>query len=141
MNRKERRALFSEAKREQHSFIKKQQLPAMLTRIPEDEFPSHLPGSKTPVKAWRSNRYMVQMYEEGNRYFPVLIRLSICRVRLNSEGRWKDGLTWDELQAIKSEIGFGEWYGVEVFPADKDVVNVANFRHLWLLPSPLPIGF
>ena len=30
---------------------------------------------------------------------------------------------------------------VEVFPADDQVVNVANMRHLWVLPEPLPFAW
>lgn len=29
----------------------------------------------------------------------------------------------------------------EVFPAESDVVNVANMRHLWLLREPPPFGW
>ncbi len=54
-------------------------------------------------------------------------RLSIRR----ADGR--EGVTWDELMAVKAEIGLAERWAVEVYPPDADVVNVANMRHLWLL--------
>lgn len=31
--------------------------------------------------------------------------------------------------------GLADSWAVEVFPADADVVNVANMRHLWILPD------
>lgn len=54
---------------------------------------------------------------------------------------WADGLTWDELQAIKRDVGFGDWYGFEIYPPDQQVVNAANIRHLWISPEPFGIGW
>ena len=42
---------------------------------------------------------------------------------------------------VKREIGFGDWYALEIFPRDGDIVNVANMRHLWMLATPLSIGW
>lgn len=117
---------------------KRLSLSETLTPIPPEEFP---PTTPLPSKAWCSRKYLVQLYSEENAQYPGMMRMSVCRTTRNSQGGWKDGLTWDELQAIKREIGFGDWYAVEVYPPDQDVVNVANFRHLWLLPVPLSIGF
>lgn len=133
MNRKERRA----TQKEQHSFVKAQALPEHLTPVLPDEFPVMKP---LPLKVWRSRKYLVQLWDEPSED-QRMMRLSICRVKQNVNGRWQDGLTWDELQVIKREVGFGDWYAVEIYPRDEDVVNVANFRHLWLLPVPLPIGW
>ncbi len=63
-------------------------------------------------------------------------RFGATKAEIGSNGRWKDKITWDELQRIKSEIGRGEQWAVELFPADSQVVNVANMRHLWLLTKP-----
>lgn len=132
MNRKERKALL----REQHQLAS--QLPEHLTPIPMSEFP---PMSLLPIKAWRSKKYMVQLWDEPNPLYPALKRLSVSRVRLAKNGHWQDQLTWDELQSIKREVGFGNWYAIEIYPRDVDIVNVANFRHLWLLEKPLHIGW
>lgn len=131
MNRKARRT----QQALQHAHVSS--LPEALTPVPREEWPLLFP---MPTGIWRSRRYMAQLYDESGA-FKVLKRLSICRVRLSKNGRWEDGLTWDELQAIKRELGFGDWYGIEVYPRDQDVINVANFRHLWLLPEPLPVGW
>jgi hypothetical protein len=32
----------------------------------------------------------------------------------------------------------GDKDAVEIYPADKDIVNVANMRHLIVLPAPFP---
>ncbi len=50
-------------------------------------------------------------------------------------------LVWDELQRIKSECGYGNTDAIEIYPADDDVVNVANMRHLWILDSRIPFAW
>lgn len=132
MSRTERR----QYQKAQRKFAKG--LPEKLTEVPREEFPD---VPQLPAKAWRSRHYVVQLWQEGNQALPSLLRLSISRSTMKASLEWEDGLTWDELQAIKRELGFGNWYGVEVYPVDSDVINVSNMRHLWLLPAPLPIGW
>lgn len=48
-------------------------------------------------------------------------------------GEWADGISWDELMRIKSEVGYKDSWAVEVYPSDSHVINVANMRHLFLL--------
>lgn len=78
-------------------------------------------------RVWRSCDYLVQLYDEGD-----WLRLSICRALLRADGRWVDGLSWDDLMAVKRGVGFGDRFAVEVYPRDENVVNVANMRHLWI---------
>ena len=42
-------------------------------------------------------------------------------------------LNWEQLQAIKTFTWGRNVRAVEVYPADDDVVNNANIRHLWRL--------
>lgn len=79
------------------------------------------------IEVWRSRRFLVQVFRESF----GLLRLSINRAEVKGS-RWEDGITWDELQQIKREIGRGDFDAVEIFPRDQDVVNVANMRHLWV---------
>jgi hypothetical protein len=44
----------------------------------------------------------------------------------------QDGISWDHLQAIKNALGYGEYDAVEVYPRQQDIVNLGNFRHLWI---------
>ena len=104
-----------------------------LIELPRDQWQPNMQKSKVK-EAWRSNRYLVQIYHENG----DIERLSICRTRLNSEGHYEDNISWDDLQRLKSECGRGDKMAVEVFPADSDIVNVANMRHLWVLPENLP---
>lgn len=89
-----------------------------------------------PVAVWQSKKYLVQVYNEGN----GIVRLSINRTS-RYKGQWNDKMTWDELQDIKRKVGYGDAFAVEVYPKDADIINVANLRHLWVLPFALPFAW
>lgn len=104
------------------------QWPARLTRVPEKQYDTSRPPGLIDV--WRSRTHLVQIYRA-----PQGHRLSILRSALTPGGhRWQDGMTWDELQRLKSECGYGDRWAVEIYPPDVHVVDVANIRHLWVLP-------
>lgn len=42
-------------------------------------------------------------------------------------------ITWDQLQAIKNVIWGDDARAIEVYPAENDVVNSLQCRHLWRL--------
>lgn len=113
-------------------------LPSILAEVPRREWPEKLPQGLTNV--WRSRHFLVQEYaaehQDGYR------RLSICRSSLDTDSvRWKENITWDELQQLKRECGYGAIDAVEVFPADRDIINVANMRHLFLMECPLSFAW
>lgn len=90
------------------------------------------------VELWRSARFLVQVYrpEKGAQ------RISVNRTAIDTvTGRWLDGISWEDLQRIKREIGRGELDAVEIYPPDTDMVNVANMRHLWILEYSLPYAW
>lgn len=103
--------------------------PETLREVPRTEWPAFDPGNITRV--WRSRRFLVQQHEKPG----DPIRLSITTTTLRGDGRWEDGITWDEIQQIKREIGYGDRYFCELFPDDRDLVNVANVRHVWMLDA------
>ncbi|OGT54680.1 MAG: hypothetical protein A3E01_10030 [Gammaproteobacteria bacterium RIFCSPHIGHO2_12_FULL_63_22] len=123
--REERRALEAENKR----------WPANLVRVPEEALDrrSIIPRDHQPDEVWRSRDFLVQVFNEK----AGVVRLSVIRT-CHDGNQWADGITWDELQRLKMECGRGDKEAVEVFPRDRDVVNVSNIRHLWVLPEPLP---
>ena len=109
--------------------------PATLRRVPEDQWiETQRPGEMPRMAVWRSRTFLVQGYQGEH----GIIRLSVSRNEIDRAGAWTEGITWDDLQRIKREAGYGDWNAVEVYPADSDVVNVANMRHLWILPEALP---
>lgn len=101
-----------------------------LQQLPDSQWPQYRPANLKEV--WRSRGFLVMVYAADN----GIERLSIIRSQFTNSDNWKDGITWDELQHLKHECGRGDKFAVEVYPADSDVVNVANMRHLWVLPEP-----
>lgn len=98
-----------------------------MVELGREEFPrpySHV----GPQRAWRSRDFFAALYEAD-----CIGRLSINRTRILRNGRWDDGISWDEIQRIKAECGFADYWAVEVYPAQDCVVNVASMRHLFLL--------
>lgn len=107
--------------------------PAVLEQIPKNEWPYLREGL---AEVWRSRFFLVQVYQEAS----SIVRISVNRAAL-VYGDWADGISWEELMQVKREIGRGQLDAVEVYPADRDIVNVANMRHLWLLPEPLTFAW
>ncbi|WP_051566706.1 hypothetical protein [Herminiimonas sp. CN] len=107
--------------------------PLVLARLPEHEWPAH--QDQKLAEVWLSRHFLVQVFNEAN----DIVRLSVSRVSVQAgTGQWADGITWDELQQVKRECGRANLDAVEIYPADGDVVNVANMRHLWVMPAALP---
>lgn len=124
--------------RNDRRLLKKQSAkwPDVMTEIPVADWPTQHTDRKF-FKAWRSNRYLAQAFHEKE----GVIRLSVNKTVLLSNNKWDDGLSWDELQAIKRQCGYGQLLAVEIYPKDVDVINVANMRHLWILPNGLNFGW
>lgn len=136
LNRHDRKAAAAYAKAEA---LKR---PECMTEIPKDRWPpSYRLDPKAPVKVWESRKYLAQLYDVGAHEGRTGMRLSVCRVTLLDNGMWEENLSWDELMQVKREIGCADMYAVEVYPRDEDIVNVANMRHLWILSTPLTIGW
>jgi len=106
-----------------------------MVEVPRDKWPQS--ALEKLHQVWRSNSFMAQVVVEANGIY----RVSVNRTAIGEDMRWIDGITWEELQGIKGEIGFGDKMAVEVYPSDSEVVNVANMRHLWVLPEPLPFAW
>ena len=118
-NRAQRRALAADNRKQ----------PTCLRLIPRSEWPLTA-NPRGLSEAWRSREFLVQIFSHE-----VAERLSVCRTELSGE-RWKDGISWDDLQRLKRECGRGDKCAVEIFPPDSEVVNVANMRHLWITEAP-----
>ncbi len=108
-----------------------------LQEIPEIDWPFvAVEFTARPLRVWCSRMFTAQLFDDGGRE-----RLSISVARVNERGGFQDGLTWDELQQLKCEAGFGERWAIEVYPPDSRIVNVSNIRHLWLLDSTPAVGW
>lgn len=105
--------------------------PGIFTEIPESRWPASfkLFEGMPLSNVYRSRDFLVQVFKGE------FTRLSICRTSLNESGHFEDGISWEELQGVKTAIGYGDCDAVEAYPKNSDVVNVANFRHLWIVPA------
>ncbi len=107
----------------------------ILTEVGQSLWPIHYSFSNI-INVFRSKTFLVQIFKEEN-----ATRLSICRTSIDKGGNWKADIKWEELQEIKRQIGFDDKLAVEIYPKDRDIVNVANMRHLWVLDSAFDIGW
>ena len=112
-------------------------LPVTLQEVPRDQWPDSQARNPLLVRVLRSRGFLVQVFSEDG---PAELRLSILRTTLDGD-RWQDGISWEELQRLKAEAGYGGRDAVEVYPADRDVVNVANIRHLWVMREPVAFAW
>jgi len=108
-----------------------------LEQVPREKWPLGIfPERERYIvdAVWRSCDFLVQVIKQDDGH----IRLSINRTQIDDSGHFKDNITWDELQHIKNSCGFKTQAAVEIFPPASKTVNVANMRHLWVLPEPPP---
>ena len=73
------------------------------------------------VCVWQSRKHFAALFDEQDAF-----RLDICRTDMS------DGMTWDELQAVKNDCGYETMDAVEYYPAQSDVINTGNIRHLYI---------
>lgn len=110
--------------------------PRELQLVPREDWPL-VPNEPGLQRVWRSREFVVQEFAAPA---PALVRLSVSRTSMTPTG-WAQGISWDELQAIKAQCGYPDRDAVEVYPREADVVNVANLRHLWVLREPLAFAW
>lgn len=110
--------------------------PDHLVKVPQETWPLATPPRL--IEVWRSAGFLVQVFQENGVTRISINRAKIGRFKNVNEFEWDDDISWDELQSLKAQCGFGHMCAVEIFPRDEDVVNVANMRHLWVLEEILP---
>ena len=104
-----------------------------MREIPRYEWPVDNDDDNV-IKVFIGRGFLVQIRQHGD-----CLRLSINKIKhWFDEGKpvWEDGITWDDLQAIKNDCGYADRWLCEYYPAEDEVVNVANIRHLWLMDKP-----
>ena len=88
-------------------------------------------SKQIPLGAWKSRQFLAVLYLEPGGFK----RLTVNKVTKNNRGEWEDGITWDALQEIKSQIGLGDAWGLEVYPAEKELVHDSNMRHIFIFET------
>lgn len=106
--------------------------------VPRSEWSDEMQDSQALTRVWIGRGFLVQVYDEGQ--FGVT-RLSVNRCTPQANGDWQEDISWEDLQSIKDEIGYADFDAVEVYPKKRDIVNVANMRHLWIMPQGLSFAW
>lgn len=131
-NRAQRREIIRQLERDNLKW------PRTLTAVADDQCPPVPDGWLRPIAVMRSREFMCQVFDVG----AGIVRLSINRTSVDEISlRWREDISWDELQRLKAEAGYGEREAVEIYPPAGEEVNVANMRHLWLLPDRMPFSW
>src|ERR1700677_1283092 len=106
--------------------------PAAMIPVPLVARPPSLGNLKAqPLLVYRSCKFLAQVFDELN----GARRISVQRTMIDDEGNWLQGMNWDDLMRVKNECGYFDCWAVEIFPPINEVVNVANMRHIFLLPN------
>ena len=107
--------------------------PDKLSPLEKGKWPGGVFEDVSRIEVMISRYYMVQIFDERN----GVKRISCNRTTIDQFGQWEENLTWDELMEVKRQAGYGESYAVEVLPDDSNIVNIANMRHIWIMPHPI----
>lgn len=90
-----------------------------------------IPVKPTRIFVLRSKSLEVHISLEGDGLLlSVLIHDEPCR----ELGKESGGLRWAELQGVKSAVGLGGYFALEVYPADEHADGREDARHLWVHP-------
>lgn len=127
MNRADRRA-----RNRQTAMGARQRYGPNLERVARDQWPPG-PWDPVPIEVWASRTWIVLVFTEVSE--TVTHRISVRR----ADGR--ADITWNDLLAIKDDIGYGTSWAVEIFPPVRHLVDDANMRHLWLLRAEPDYGW
>lgn len=86
---------------------------------------------------WANDKYVVHKRVHKSDVPDVLpmIHLSIRRQDREPARDWRD------LQRIKNQLAGPEYEGVEIYPAESRIVDMANQYHIWCFPFSLGIGW
>jgi len=86
------------------------------------------PFGEVATSVWKSDVYFAAAFDVGG-----VTRLSFHRLDM------KDGITWDEVQQLKHDCGYGDKDAMEFYPADDAVINTGNIRHIFIFDKPIPL--
>jgi len=104
-------------------------------RTPDKEIEQAKGMGNPPEALFRNRHFLAALYVDDRDGEPFL-RLTVNRTELLPDGNWRGDITWDELMAVKRGIGLGDQWMSEIYPADEEIVNVANMRHLFIVEQP-----
>ncbi len=93
-------------------------------------------GATPPDEVWGNDLFSVTVrYGDAGAREDVMLWLSIHRRDRKAIHDWR------HLQAVKNDVAGPERIGLEVYPAESNLVDTANEYHLWVLPVGAKLGF
>lgn len=101
--------------------------------VPKEKWPTNTDNT-TVLKVFFNKNFLVQIIDDRNGYNRITVSKTKSKM-IRGIRVWMDGITWDELQSIKNAVGYENSWCVECFPPENKIINVANMRHLWILPE------
>lgn len=105
--------------------------PVALKEIPREHWPPERVAGARRLRVMRSRSFLVQIFREHDH-----LRLTVNRTDWDeTKKRWREDISWDDLQRLKAEAGYDDMWAVEIFPPEAEIINVANMRHIWVLPE------
>lgn len=115
--------------------INKEKYGGDLFRVEKSEWPETQPGWSRPIDVIGGLGLISLVFQEGSG-------------RLRISARWaqigavwdKTPIGWEALQAVKNFVA-PQRAALEIYPVEGREVNVANMRHLWVLPEKTGIPF
>lgn len=95
-------------------------------------------GHKLRIASFRSFDFLAQVFGIPG---SDMLRLTVQRMDVNRHGAFIDLITWDDLQWVKRQCGFGECDAVEAYPSDKDISVTNGMRILFIFPPHYEVPF
>jgi hypothetical protein len=90
------------------------------------------PPNRHAVEAWADHEFRVLLCEDGG---------GARRLEVQRTADPYAPISWETLQRLKAEVGYADWWAVEMYPPTDHVINVAPLRHLFLLDSRPPFAW
>jgi hypothetical protein len=115
----------------------------------QEQFPEHLVlvthlfdpidlKNLRSTEMWASRKFHVLILENKTNGAE---QLNIYRAEVDTKSkRWRDGISWEEMQELKKQCGRGDKIAFEPFPKDSEVINTNNIRHLFIAKENSSIG-
>lgn len=101
---------------------------------------SHLPESLRQREVWKNDTYTV--FVSRNIKFPgVPCGMTWLSIKRNDKEPCND---WRHFQWIKNQLCGPECEGVQLYPAERRMLDGSNQYHIWILENPkteFPFGF
>lgn len=91
------------------------------------------------------NRHFVAFVEQDRGATRLSVQRTGAHVLIRPENRDRRPISWEELMEVKTAMGLGDVWMVEIYPPVDPVDHVNNVidaRHLWVVPeSVLPFAW